>query len=97
MKVAEFSLGMRVRRRANEGCFVKDRNSNPGLKGRRVGVVVSLPETITPRHKAVMVQWENSFCPPDRIFIHRLEALPKAQQPVALGGKWEREPALNAA
>lgn len=90
MKVAEFSLGMRVRRRANEGCFVKDRNSNPGLRGRRVGIVVGLPETITPRHKAVMVQWEGSFCPPDRIFIHRLEALPKPQQPISLGGKWER-------
>jgi len=94
MKVAEFQLGMRVRRRANEGAFVKDRNCNKGLKGRRVGIVVGLPETITPRHKAVRVQWEGSYSMPDTVFIHRLESLPKAQQPVALGGQWGRELAV---
>jgi hypothetical protein len=90
VKVTEFTLGMRVKRRSNEGCFVKDRNCNPGLKGRKIGIVVSLPETITPRHKAVLVQWEGSYSAPDRVFIHRLEALPKPQQPISLGGKWER-------
>lgn len=90
MKVAEFQLGLRVRRRASEGSFCKDRNCNPGLKGRRIGVVVGLPETITPRHKAVLIQWEGSYSAPDTVFIHRLEALPAAQQPVALGGQWQR-------
>lgn len=90
MKVAEFKLGMRVRRRANEGAFVKDRNCNAGLKGRRVGIVVGLPAPVTPRHKAVLIQWEGSYSTPDPVFIHRLEPLPSKQQPIALGGEWQR-------
>jgi hypothetical protein len=89
MRTDEFQLGMRVRRRGSDGSFCKDRRSAL-LKGRRIGVVVGLPESVTPRHKAVLVQWENTFSLPDEVFIHRLEALPKAQQPVALGGKWQR-------
>jgi len=87
MRAVEFRLGQRVRRRANEGSFVKDRNTNPALKGRRIGVVIGLPELMSPRILAVRVQWEGStrF---DEVAIHRLEALPLKEQPIALGGQW---------
>ena len=87
MKTDDFKLGMRVRRRSDEGSFVKDR-AGSGLKGRRIGIVIGLPEPISPRHKGCAVQWEGSVAPPEVIFIHRLEALPIKEQPVALGGQW---------
>lgn len=95
MKADEFRLGQRVRRRANEGSFVKDRNTNPALKGRRIGIVIGLPELMSPRIFAVRVQWEGSTRS-DAVPIHRLEALPLEQQPVALGGQWHppRSPLL---
>ena len=88
MKTSEFRLGQRVRRRSNEGSFVKDRSNSPRLKGRRVGIVIGLPEMISPRHRAVEVQWEGSTRS-DKILIHRLEALPLRLQPIALGGQWQ--------
>jgi hypothetical protein len=88
MKTADFQLGMRVRRRSGEGSFVKDRLSNPDLKGRRIGIVVGLPTPISTKHRGVTIQWEGSASAPETVFIHRLEALPAKEQPVALGGKW---------
>lgn len=88
MRTLEFQLGMRVRRRSGEGSFVKDRLSNTALKGRRIGIVVGLPEPISTKHRGVSVQWEGSASPPEIVFIHRLEPLPSKEQPVALGGQW---------
>lgn len=87
MKTEDFKLGMRVRRRSDEGSFVKDR-AGAALRGRRIGIVIGLPEPISPRHKGCAVQWEGSASAPEVIFIHRLEALPLKEQPVALGGQW---------
>jgi hypothetical protein len=88
MRTLEFQLGMRVRRRSGEGSFVKDRLSNTALKGRRIGIVVGLPEAISSKHRGVLIQWLGSVSPPELVFIHRLEALPTKEQPVALGGNW---------
>ena len=88
MKTADFQLGMRVRRRSGEGSFVKDRLSNTALKGRRIGIVVGMPEAISSKHKGVLIQWLGSVSAPETVFIHRLEPLPIKEQPVALGGKW---------
>ena len=88
MKTTDFKLGMRVRRRSGEGSFVKDRLGNSNLRGRRIGIIVGLPEAISPKHRGVTVMWLGSACPPEVVFIHRLEALPLKEQPVALGGKW---------
>ena len=88
MKTTDFQLGMRVRRRSGEGSFVKDRPATGGLRGRRVGIVIGLPEPISPKHRGVTIQWEGSASAPETVFIHRLEALPVKEQPVALGGKW---------
>jgi hypothetical protein len=89
MKSSDFVLGLRVRRRSGEGSFVKDRN--PSLGPRRVGIVVGLPERLDNRsvgnNKAAHIQWEHSTRS-EKILVHRLEALPTAEQPVALGGKW---------
>ena len=85
MKTADIKLGMRVKRRSDESSFVRDRN--PNLKGRRVGIIIGLPERLTDRHIAVAVQWAGSTRV-DNVMIHRLAPLPKDQQPVALGGNW---------
>jgi len=87
MKATDFKLGMRVRRRSGEGSFVKDRLGTRGLKGRRIGIVVSLPEQITPKQWGVTVQYEGTLLS-ETAPIHRLEALPLREQPVALGGEW---------
>ena len=91
MKSAEFQLGMRVRRRTDDSAFVRDRRDHPKLKGRRIGVVVGLPERLGERHVAAAIQWEGSTRV-DHVLIHRLEALAKKDQPVALGGTWQAEP-----
>jgi hypothetical protein len=90
MKTTEFQLGMRVRRRSGASSFVKDRPgaSPAALKGRKVGIIIGLPTPISPKHRGVTVQWEGSASAPETVFIHRLEALPKREQPVALGGSW---------
>lgn len=87
MRASDFVLGLRVKRRTDESSFVRDRPGNPGYIGRRVGIVVGLPEPVSTRHRAVTVQWEGTTRS-EQVLVHRLEALPKAQQPVALGGKW---------
>jgi len=87
MRVEDFALGLRVKRRADESSFVRDRPGNPSYIGRRVGIVIGLPEPVSSRHRAALVQWEGTTRS-ERVLVHRLEALPKAQQPVALGGKW---------
>lgn len=87
MKAADFRLGMRVRRRSGDGSFVKDRLTNPSLKGRRIGIVVGLPHPITPKQQGVTVQYEGTLLS-ETVPIHRLEALPLRDQPVALGGQW---------
>jgi hypothetical protein len=83
VKVSEFKLGMRVRRRSGESSFVRDRLG----KSRRVGIVVGLPESVSDKHKAAAVQYEGTLRL-ENVLIHRLEALPLKQQPVALGGQW---------
>ena len=87
MKTSEFKLGMRVRRRSGEGSFVKDRLSNADLKGRRIGIVVGLPEAISPKQRGVTLQYEGTLLS-EIVPIHRLEALDLREQPVALGGQW---------
>lgn len=83
MRAEDFKLGMRVRRRSGEGSFVRD-----GInKARRTGIVVGLPEPVNARHRGVRVQLEGSTFT-ETVLIHRLEPLPLAEQPVALGGKW---------
>lgn len=89
MKRNEFQLGMRVRRCASSRSFVQDRNRD--FQPRRVGIVVGLPEVITPSHYAATIQWEGSSLR-DSVQIHRLEALPLEEQPIALGGKWVPTP-----
>lgn len=91
MKTADFQLGMRVRRRTDESSFVRDRRDHPKLKGRRIGIVVGLPERMGERHMAVTIQWEGS-ARVDQVLIHRLEALALKEQPIALGGTWQAEP-----
>jgi hypothetical protein len=86
MRSNEIVLGMRVRRKSGEGSFVKDRTA-AHLKGRRNGIIIGLPELISISHRAARVQWEGSTRSDD-VLVHRLEALPQAQQPVALGGQW---------
>ena len=84
MKASDFKLGMRVRRRSGEGAFVKDRLG----KSRRVGIVIGLPEPVSNKHRGVTVQIEGSLRQ-EKILIHRLEALPLKEQPIALGGQWK--------
>jgi len=86
MKVSEFKLGMRVRRRSGEGAFVKDRLG----KSRRIGIVVGLPEAVSSKHKAARLQLEGTLRE-ESVLIHRLEALPQKEQPVALGGQWQAD------
>lgn len=88
MKATDFKLGMRVRRRTDETSFVRDRRDHPALKGRRIGIVIGLPERHGVHHVAVRIQWEGSTRI-DCVMIHRLEQLPIEQQPVALGGQWQ--------
>jgi hypothetical protein len=91
MKAADFRLGMRVRRRSGESSFVRDRGQGQGgvaLKGRRIGIVVGLPEAISPRQRGVTIQYEGALRS-EVIPIHRLEALPLKEQPIALGGTWQ--------
>lgn len=83
MRVDEFKLGMRVRRRSGEGSFVRDGIS----KTRRIGIVVGLPEPVNAKHRGVRIQPEGSSIV-ETVLIHRLEPLPLEEQPVALGGKW---------
>lgn len=85
MKAAEFKLGLRVRRRSGDGSFVKDRGA--ALKGRRIAIVIGLPEVISPKQRGVRVQYEGTLLS-EIVPIHRLEALPLREQPVALGGQW---------
>lgn len=85
MKRHEFQLGMRVRRCASSRSFVQDRGRD--FQARRVGIVVGLPEMVTPSHYAATIQWEGSSLR-DSVQIHRLEALPLQEQPIALGGEW---------
>jgi hypothetical protein len=87
MKSEDFKLGMRVRRRSGEGAFVKDRLSTPGLRGRRIGIVIGLPEPISPKQRGVAIQYEGTLLA-EVVPIHRLEPLPLSEQPVALGGQW---------
>lgn len=84
MRAEDFKLGMRVRRRSGEGSFVRDGIS----KTRRVGIVVGLPEPVNAKHRGVRVQPEGSSIV-ETVLIHRLEALPLKDQPVALGGQWK--------
>lgn len=87
MRAAEFQLGMRVRRRSGDSSFVRDRTDNPALKGRRIAVVLTLPEPISNRQRGVTVRFEGSTIT-ETVPIHRLEPLPPEQQPVALGGQF---------
>lgn len=87
MKMEDFQLGLRVKRRTDASSFVRDRPQNPDYKGRRNGIVVGLPEAIHTRHRAAAVQWEGTSRT-ERVLIHRLVPLPLKEQPVALGGKW---------
>jgi hypothetical protein len=91
MKSADFKLGMRVRRRSGEGSFVKDRLAGTSLKGRRIAIVIGLPEVITPKQRGVRVQYEGTLLA-EIVPIHRLEALPLREQPLALGGQWTAKP-----
>jgi hypothetical protein len=92
MRIADIQLGLRVQRHGGASALVQDRPGAPGLKGRRVGIVTSLPDrqgnsgTYT-----VTVQWEASSLS-EEVHVHRLAALPTAQQPVALGGQWTGGP-----
>ncbi len=88
MKIADFKLGMRVKRRDDDTSFVRDRRDNPLLKGRRVGIVIGMPERIGERHIAAKIQFEGSTRV-ESLLIHRLVPLPPSQQPVALGGSWQ--------
>jgi hypothetical protein len=87
MKTSDFKLGMRVRRRSGDGSFVKDRLRGADLKGRRIGIVISLPERVTPKQWGITVQYEGTTLS-EVIPIHRLEALPLREQPIPLGGAW---------
>lgn len=91
MKASEFQLGQRVRRRSDETSFVRDRRGNNALRGRRVGIVVGLPERISDRHVAASIQWEGG-ARIEVVPIHRLMPLPIEQQPTALGGQWTPAP-----
>jgi hypothetical protein len=86
VKAKDFQLGMRVRRRAHDGAFVKDRTDGPNAP-RRNAIVIGLPEQYNSKQKAVHVQTEGTSRS-EYILIHRLEALPLEQQPIALGGQW---------
>lgn len=88
MKVSDFRIGLRVKHRADETSFVRDRRGQPKLKGRRIGIVIGLPERISDRHLAARIQFEGSTRV-ENVLIHRLVSLPKKQQPVALGGEWQ--------
>jgi hypothetical protein len=92
MRIADIRLGMRVRRHGGSSALVQDRPGAPGLKGRRVGIIISLPDRLgTTGTFTVDVQWEASTLS-EKVHCHRLEALPTKQQPVALGGQWQAEP-----
>jgi hypothetical protein len=88
MKVTDFKIGMRVKQRSDETSFVRDRRGQPKLKGRRIGIVIGMPERIGERHLAARIQFEGSTRV-ETLLIHRLTPLPKDQQPIALGGKWK--------
>jgi hypothetical protein len=91
MRVADIRLGLRVRRHGGASSLVQDRLGTPGLKGRRVGIVVSLPERLGATGTFTCdVQWQGSTLR-ESIHVHRLEALPTAEQPVALGGNWSAD------
>ena len=92
MRVADIALGLRVRRNGGGSALVQDRPGDPRLHGRRTGIVTTLPErqgsggTYT-----VNIQWEGTSLL-ESIHVHRLEPLPMADQPVALGGSWQAAP-----
>ena len=83
MKADDIQLGMRVRRRGGESSFLRDRPGNPALQGRRVCVVIGLPEPTNTKQRGVKVQVENSSFT-ELVPIHRLEPLPLAEQPERL-------------
>ena len=88
MRVEEFALGLRVKRRCGESSFVRDRPGNPDYIGRRTGIVIGLPEAVSARHRAATIQWEGTSRS-ELVLVHRLEALPLDQQPRDLGGCWK--------
>lgn len=85
MRAAEFALGLRVRRRNDERSFVRDRQASLGA--RRVGIVIGLPGKADTATNQAWIQWEGSSRS-EYVQIQRLEAMPPAQQPKALGGQW---------
>ena len=96
MKTADFQLGQRVRRRSGDSSFVRDRTDNPALKGRRIGVVIGLPQPISDRQRGVPIRFEGSIVT-ETVPIHRLEPLPLEQQPIELGGNWKPADTLSPA
>ena len=92
MRVADVQLGLRVRRHGGSSSLVQDRPGAPGLKGRRTGIVITLPDRQgTTGTFTVRVQWEGTTLT-EEVHVHRLEALPTHKQPVALGGQWTPVP-----
>ena len=89
MRAADFHIGMRVRKKGSESCFVPDRN--PSFRSRRVGVVAEMPKRGSadrPKLTAAPIRWQA----PDGslsesvewVPIHRLEAAePQAAEPPA--------------
>lgn len=87
MRSSDFRLGQRVVRRSDETSFVRDRRTTANLIGRRPGIVIGMPETLSPRRTTARIQWEGCTRTED-VPIHRLVALPLEQQPIKLGGQW---------
>jgi hypothetical protein len=88
MLIADVKLGLRVRRHSGTSALVRDNHATGQLKGRRTGIIISLPEAIEgTSHRQVRVQWEGSTMS-ELVLVQRLEALPLEQQPIALGGSW---------
>ena len=93
MKAADVQLGLLVRRRDNEGSFCQPGRGAGGK--RRIGTVISGVERYGPKQSGVKVQWLGSTLT-EVVMLHRLQALPKREQPIALGGQREMHGVIAA-
>jgi hypothetical protein len=76
MNVADVTLGLRVRRHGGSSSLVPDRRGDPALKGRRTGVVTTLPVRLGKTSTyTVNVRWEGTDII-ETIHVHRLEPVP---------------------
>ena len=94
MKAADVKLGLLVRRQDNESSFCQPGRGVAG-KRRRIGVVVSGVERYGPKHSGVKIQWLGSTIT-EVVMLHRLQVLPKKEQPKALGGAREMQGVMAA-